>query len=169
MLAYGLALTLVYRSIQSAARQPAQDLCFHRPVTPYARLVVTKKITKDAIRAQAVEAGLCPMWLCRPQIPERNQQRLHQFVDESQHGTMAWMEGRQEARANPKALWPEVKTVISLGYSYAPSADIMARIGQPTLANISAYAWGRDYHDIVKKAAKRLGRWILAQARRGGY
>jgi epoxyqueuosine reductase len=47
-----------------------------------------------------------------------------------------------------------------LGMNYAPSADPMALASRPDLGRISIYAQGQDYHDVVKRALKALGRWL---------
>ena len=125
-------------------------------------------VGKREIRAQAKAEGFAQVGFAAPQIPAQNQRRMLEFIDQGHHGTMAWMEGRGDERADPKALWREVRTVISLGFSYGPGVDVQARVGDPALANISAYAWGRDYHDLVKKAAKRLGRWLIDQGKGTG-
>jgi epoxyqueuosine reductase len=61
-------------------------------------------------------------------------------------------------------MWPEARSVIALGKSYAPDADPLALADQPEKARISVYAQGRDYHDTVKKALKALARWLVEQA-----
>ena len=48
--------------------------------------------------------------------------------------------------------------------SYAPGGDPLALAEAPDRARISVYAQGRDYHDTVKKALKRLARWLVAEA-----
>ncbi len=73
---------------------------------------------------------------------------------------MGWMADRAERRAGPTALWPEAKSVIALGVSYAPGDDPLALAGRTERGVISVYARNRDYHDVVKKRLKRLGRWI---------
>ena len=118
----------------------------------------------ETIRARAVEEGFAACGFADPQVPAARQARLRAFLAEGQHGTLDWMQRRVAERADPKVLWPEVRGLISLGYSYAPAASPLARLQEPSLANISAYAWGRDYHDVVKKAAKRLARWLAAEA-----
>jgi epoxyqueuosine reductase len=77
---------------------------------------------------------------------------------------MLWMESRADERANPDVLWPEVKSVIMLGMSYAPPQDPMVLADQDTRARISVYAQGRDYHDVVKGALKRLAGWLAHEA-----
>ncbi len=89
--------------------------------------------------------------------------RLHQWLAEGCHGGMIWMEGRAEQRASPKGLWPEVRSVIALGMSYAPTHDPLALAEEPDRGRISVYAQGADYHDVVKKALKALARWLIAE------
>ena len=93
--------------------------------------------------------------------------RLRQWLREGLHGDMLWMESRADERANPDILWPEVKSVIMLGMSYAPPQDPMVLADQDTRARISVYAQGRDYHDVVKGALKRLASWLAHEAGAG--
>jgi epoxyqueuosine reductase len=60
-----------------------------------------------------------------------------------------------------------VKSVIMLGMSYAPAHDPMALADQDSRARISVYAQGRDYHDVVKGALKRLAGWLAHEAGAG--
>ena len=91
-------------------------------------------------------------------------ERLREWLAEGMHGEMEWMEARAEVRQGPRAMWPEARSVIALGMSYAPDADPLALEGDPERARISVYAQGRDYHDTVKKALKALARWLVEQA-----
>ena len=61
-------------------------------------------------------------------------------------------------------MWPEARSVIALGMSYAPEHDPLALAGDLDRARISIYAQGQDYHDTVKKALKALARWLVEQA-----
>lgn len=94
--------------------------------------------------------------------------RLDRWLDEGLHGSMAWMADRAHHRRSPQGLWPEARSVIALGMSYAPAADPRALADQPDRARISVYAQGADYHDVVKKAEKHLARWLVAEAARRG-
>jgi epoxyqueuosine reductase len=77
---------------------------------------------------------------------------------------MIWMADTAERRAAPAALWPEVRSVIALGISYAPVGDPLALADAPERGRISVYARGADYHDLVKKALKALARWLVEAA-----
>jgi epoxyqueuosine reductase len=74
------------------------------------------------------------------------------------------MEERADQRASPAGLWPEVRSLIMLGMSYAPPADPLRLAGEGGIGRISAYAQGQDYHDVVKKALKALARWLVDEA-----
>ncbi|MFK4004533.1 tRNA epoxyqueuosine(34) reductase QueG [Qipengyuania sp. NPDC077563] len=89
--------------------------------------------------------------------------RFEEWLAEGRHGSMEWMESRKVQRASPQGLWPEAKSVIAFGMSYAPDVDPLALEGDEEKARISVYAQGRDYHDVVKKALKALARWLIAR------
>ncbi len=90
--------------------------------------------------------------------------RLAQFVAEGRHGQMSWMAERMGWRADPAALWREARSIIMLAECYTPAHDPLELVKQREAGAISAYAMGRDYHDVVKKRLKQLGRWLIAQA-----
>ncbi|PTV96511.1 epoxyqueuosine reductase [Rhodobacter aestuarii] len=66
-------------------------------------------------------------------------------------------------RADPAALWPEARSVIMLAESYSPETDPRAATKVKDGGAISVYAQGKDYHDLVKRRLKRLGRWLIEQ------
>jgi epoxyqueuosine reductase len=77
---------------------------------------------------------------------------------------MGWMAEREGWRGNPGALWPEARSVIMLAEVYTPESDPMAGLSERDRGVVSVYAQGKDYHDLVKRRLKRLGRWLLDQA-----
>ncbi|MGL4636453.1 MAG: tRNA epoxyqueuosine(34) reductase QueG [Beijerinckiaceae bacterium] len=81
---------------------------------------------------------------------------LAQWLHDGHHGSMVWMQDRQEQRAAPTGLWPEAQSVIMLGMNYGPESDPMATLDQAERGTISVYARGRDYHDIIKGKLKQL-------------
>ncbi len=104
------------------------------------------------------------MGICRPDSVPQIAGRLQDFVDKGRHGQMGWMAERMHWRGNPSALWPEARSVIMLAEPYTPDHDPLEILDRPDRAAISVYAQNRDYHDIVKKRLKRVGRWLLEQA-----
>ncbi|WP_368346340.1 tRNA epoxyqueuosine(34) reductase QueG [Pelagovum sp. HNIBRBA483] len=103
------------------------------------------------------------MGVCRPDAIPEVMSRLERFVGEGRHGQMAWMAERMHWRGDPSALWPEARSVIMLAEPYTPAHDPLEILQRPDRAAISVYAQNRDYHDIVKKRLKRVGRWLIEQ------
>lgn len=119
-------------------------------------------LDKETVRARALEEGFSKAAFGRPEIPGA-MARLTAFVDAGRHGQMGWMEERMHWRGDPAALWPEARSVIMLAEAYTPDCDPMEITTRPESGAISVYARNRDYHDIVKKRLKRLGRWLIEQ------
>ena len=67
------------------------------------------------------------------------------------------METSAERRGDPRALWPEVRSVIMLGLNYGPDHDPLAILEHRERGAISVYAKGEDYHEIIKPRLKDAG------------
>ncbi|WP_138467566.1 tRNA epoxyqueuosine(34) reductase QueG [Poseidonocella sp. HB161398] len=119
---------------------------------------------KARLRAEAEAAGFTAMGICRPDAVPGLAERLAAFLGDGRHGQMGWMAERTHWRGDPAALWPEARSVIMLAESYAPRHDPLAATRRPDRGAISVYAHGKDYHDLVKKRLKRVGRWLIEQA-----
>lgn len=124
---------------------------------------VSQKLT-IALAAEAKALGFAETRVTRPDAVPEIAGRLREFLDAGRHGQMGWMAERTHWRGDPAALWPDAKSVVMLAELYTPEHDPLAVLEQPERAAISVYAHGKDYHDLVKKRLKRLGRWLLEQA-----
>jgi len=122
------------------------------------------KSVEARIREKAVELGFAACGFARADAAPLAGKRLHEWLADGRHGDMIWMAERAHHRESPEGLWPEVRSVISLGMSYAPTNDPLALAEVPDRARISVYAQGADYHDVMKKALKALGRWLAQEA-----
>jgi epoxyqueuosine reductase len=118
---------------------------------------------REALEAEARALGFAAFGVARADAAPQTAARLREWIAGGAHGDMIWMEETAERRGSPAALWPEVRSVISLGMSYAPATDPLALAGEPERGRISVYAQGADYHDVIKKALKALARWLVAQ------
>ncbi|WRH62936.1 MAG: tRNA epoxyqueuosine(34) reductase QueG [Fuscovulum sp.] len=119
---------------------------------------------KERLEAQARAEGFAAMGICAPNAVPEAAGRLAAFLEAGRHGQMGWMAERVEWRGDAAALWPEARSVIMLAECYTPETDPLAVLGQPDRGAVSVYAQGKDYHDLVKRRLKRLGRWLLDQA-----
>jgi len=117
-----------------------------------------------ALKAEAARLGFVACGIARADAAPLAAERLRAWLAAGAHGDMLWMEERSEQRGSPAALWPDVRSVVMLGMSYAPAADPMRLAGERGIGRISVYAQGQDYHDTVKKALKALARWLVDTA-----
>jgi epoxyqueuosine reductase len=119
---------------------------------------------RERLNEIAREAGFCAIGVAAADSAPKTAERLNAWLASGAHGDMIWMERGSARRGSPAGLWPEVRSVIALGMSYAPEADPLALAGHPDRGRISVYAQGADYHDVVKKALKRVARWLAQEA-----
>ena len=113
------------------------------------------------IRDKALALGFDAVGFAPASLAPDTQRRLADFLGAGMHGSMGWMADRAEQRADPRALWPEARSVVALGVSYAPDLDPLATLARPEWGNISVYARGRDYHDVVKGMLKHLAQFMV--------
>lgn len=122
------------------------------------------KPLEQRIKDKAAEIGFAACGMARADAAPAAGARLRQWLAEGRHGSMIWMEERAHHRESPAGLWPEVRSVIALGMSYAPATDPLALAGEGETGRISVYAQGADYHDLIKRRLKELARWLVAEA-----
>lgn len=122
---------------------------------------------KSRLQAQALAEGFSAMGICAPDATPETAGRLAEWLAAGHHGQMGWMADRAEWRGSAAALWPEARSVIMLAEVYTPEADPREVLAHPERAAVSVYAQGKDYHDLVKRRLKRLGRWLLDQVGEG--
>ena len=99
---------------------------------------------RRAIRELARAHGFDVAGIVRPDAIAGAETRLAQFLAEGLHGDMAWMETTAGRRGDPRALWPEVRSIIMLGLNYGPDRDPLAILRARGLGAISTYAQGED-------------------------
>jgi len=87
-------------------------------------------------------------------------QYLHEFLTLGHHGDMNWMAREAHRRQHPQDLWTEAKSAVVLGLNYGPDHDPMSSLEHKAHGNISVYARGGDYHDLVKRKLKQLAGWL---------
>lgn len=122
-----------------------------------------KNSTSERIKAEAVRLGFDAVGICAANACPETGERLRDFIHRGFHGDMLWLEARMTERGSPTGLWPEVRSVIVLGLSYAPMLDPLRHADALETGVISVYALGKDYHDILKRKLKLLGGWLAGQ------
>ena len=107
--------------------------------------------------------GFAGIGICAPDAVPEAAGRLRDFLAAGRHGQMGWLAEREAWRGSAAALWPQARSVIMLAEAYTPEVDPLAVLKSRDRGAVSVYAQGRDYHDLVKKRLKRLGRWLVAE------
>lgn len=119
---------------------------------------------KERLAERALEEGFGKCRIAAPDAIPSAAERLRKFVADGRHGQMRWMAERANLRGNPEALWPDARSVAMLAEIYTPEDDPLEALERRDRGAISVYARNRDYHDVVKKRLKRLGRWLIDSA-----
>lgn len=99
------------------------------------------------IKTKAKEFGFLSCGIAKAEFLEEEAPNLEKWLRAGMHGEMHYMENYFDKRLDPTLLVDGAKSVISLSYNYFPEEKI------PSLDNfkISKYAYGQDYHEVLKK------------------
>ena len=108
------------------------------------------------IKQKALELGFDEVGISKAEFLSDEAKKLELWLNQGKHGEMSYMANHFDLRTDPSKLVPGAKSVISLSYNYFTEAyqeDLSA-------PKISKYAYGRDYHKVVRKKLKTLLQWI---------
>jgi epoxyqueuosine reductase len=111
----------------------------------------------EKIKAKALEIGFHKVGITRVEALVDEGPRLFEWLDRGYQGEMAWLEREPEKRTDPRLIFPEAKSVLSVAMNY------FTPFPHDTTGKISRYAWGDDYHDILKERLRALLDWIIAE------
>ena len=111
----------------------------------------------NCIKAKSHEFGFQKVGITRAVSTSEEKEKLETWLSRGHHGTMSWLAERKHERGDIFTYFPDVKSVISLGMNYYTG------YGQSELNSdnkFSNYAWGEDYHDILKSRLYKLLNWL---------
>ena len=112
---------------------------------------------ENCIKAKSHELGFQKVGITRAVSTSEEKEKLETWLSRGHHGTMSWLAERKHERGDIFTYFPDVKSVISLGMNYYTG------YGQSELNSdnkFSNYAWGEDYHDILKSRLYKLLNWL---------
>lgn len=107
------------------------------------------------IKDKAIELGFTSCGISKAEFLEEEAPRLEQWLNQGKHGTMRWMENHFDKRLDPTKLVPGAKSVVSFTLNYFPAEE-----QNPSAPKISKYAYGEDYHFVIKDKLKSLMQFI---------
>jgi len=109
------------------------------------------------IKEKAAELGFCKTGIVAANRLETEGVRFFRWLQDGFHGEMAWVNREPEKRVDPKLIFPDARSLVVLAMNYyTPHAhDDSTPAGK-----ISRYAWGDDYHDVMRERLRELLVWI---------
>jgi epoxyqueuosine reductase len=144
----------------AGGRAGLADLCGPRLLNAAPKL--SPADLRSGLEREARALGFDCIGVTDPGATGRAAKYFREFLDSGGHGDMDWLAARPERRADPRTLWPGVRSVIMLGVNYGPDENPLEILTRRDRGAISAYAQGDDYHDVIKKRLKALARWLVA-------
>ena len=123
-------------------------------------MMIPREGLKEKIKVKAQELGFILAGVTTPDPPPHYSTFEH-WLAQGRHGTMEYLatERSRARRANPREIMPTCKSILVLATPYSPPfAESL-----PERGKIAAYAWGKDYHDILPERMKELVRFIEEQ------
>lgn len=110
----------------------------------------------QSIKQRGAELGFDMVGISKAEKLDEEARYLEKWLQEGRHGTMTWMENYFDKRVDPRLLVEGAKSVISVIHNYYPAEQ------QPPsdAPKISTYAWGEDYHKVLKRKLYELFQYI---------
>ncbi len=108
------------------------------------------------IKEKASQLGFFLCGISRAEYMEEEARNLDRWLSQNYHGEMDYMVNHFDKRVDPTLLVPDAKSVISLAFNYYSEK----RQSDPEAPRISTYAYGKDYHKVVRKKLNLLFDWI---------
>ena len=123
------------------------------------------RLLLDELRRESVRVGFSRLGIA-PAGPPPRRELVRQWLDQGFAGVMRnWFEHQEPLRADPENLLPGVRSVIMLATDHATAADGVADVGGAGEGSgrVARYAWGADYHDLLRSRVNMLGAWLEAR------
>ncbi len=115
------------------------------------------RLFSEKIRTKAREIGIDKIGFAPADELAAEGEHLRDWLAGGKHGEMLWMDREPEKRSDPRILFPGAKTVITAAVNY------FTPHGHTGPGKISRYAWGDDYHDVLKGMLLELLAWIKTE------
>jgi epoxyqueuosine reductase len=108
------------------------------------------------LRQAAIDAGFMLVGVAPASLDAAVGDGLDRFLQGRFEGDMGWLRATAQRRQQPRHMWDAAQSAIVLAMNYGPDHDPMDNLAATQAGNISVYARGRDYHDVIKGKLKQL-------------
>ena len=114
----------------------------------------------EKIKRKSQEIGFHKTGIVRAESLVEEEKHLRRWLSQNYHGEMQWMEREPDKRADPQLLFPPVKSIIVVALNYFTPPE---HEENPATGKVSRYAWGDDYHDVLKEKLRELLSFIKSE------
>jgi len=122
--------------------------------------VFTASVTSRAVKERALFEGFHKVGIVRAEPLEQETPRLKEWLARGYHGDMSWMARDVEKRVDPLKLFPPARSIVVVALNYYTPDQ---HHENSATGKVSRYAWGDDYHDVLKTKLESLLSWIREQ------
>jgi epoxyqueuosine reductase len=122
--------------------------------------VITSSVTSRAVKERAQFEGFQKVGIVRAEPLAEEAGRLKEWLARGYHGEMSWMARDVEKRLNPLELFPPARSIVVVALNYYTPDQHQEN---SATGKVSRYAWGDDYHDVLKTKLELLLSWIREQ------
>lgn len=106
----------------------------------------------NLIKTKALDLGFATCGISEAGFLEEEARTLEKWLNDSMHGSMSYMENNFDKRVDPRKLFEDAKSVISVLFNYFPGETQK----DPKSPILSKYAYGKDYHFVLKDKLREL-------------
>ena len=114
-------------------------------------------ISSRLIKEEANRLGFEKVGIAKATATPNDQKNLEVWLNEGKQAGMDWIKKRKDERGNIHTYYPDAKSVVSVGMNYYTGKNQNDLESDYKFSN---YAWGEDYHHVLKKKLFKLSRWL---------
>jgi epoxyqueuosine reductase len=117
-------------------------------------------VDKQSIKERALAEGFHKVGIVRAEPLAAEAPRLREWLARGYHGEMSWMARDVEKRLDPRQLFPGARSIVVVALNYYTPHQHQ---DSSNTGKVSRYAWGDDYHNVLKAKLESLLAWIREQ------
>jgi epoxyqueuosine reductase len=127
---------------------------------------MAQRLTSKLIKAKAAELGFDLCGIARAERYPRLE-RLAEWIDRGFAGDMTYLGASVHERLDPATVLPNVRSIICVALVYNTDQPYSKSVASADRAAIARYAWGDDYHDVLRSRLRPFVRWMAGEAGAG--
>jgi epoxyqueuosine reductase len=136
----------------------------HFLLNPHGEIMFSASEMKSQLGAKALELGFAELRCASVVGPAAHAGEFLEWIEEGHHGDMAWLAKNTHRRVDPREVLPGARTVLVLATNYFQAPRVQGDLTSlgGVRGEISRYAWGADYHDVIERRLDLLASEVEA-------